>query len=136
MKSQAANRLRSTIGALLVVTLLVSACSELPLASPSPTATFVQSGTIDWQSFPVTDPVTGGNPELLCATITVPRDYLTPDGPTIELAVALLHAADQASKVGPLLLNFGGPGSSGINILAESGRAVVPAEIGNRFDLV
>jgi len=38
--------------------------------------------------------------------------------------------------VGPLLLNFGGPGASGIDILADNGRALVPAEIGNRFDLV
>ena len=130
------SRTRLAIVALLAVALATSACGDLVSSSPSPTASFIPSGTIDWQSCPVTDPVTGGNPELLCATITVPRDYLTPDGPTIELAVALLPAADQANKVGPLLLNFGGPGASGINILAESGRGVVPAEIGNRFDLV
>jgi len=136
MRTVTESRTRLAIAALLVVALATSACSDLPVGSPSPTASFIPSGTIDWQSCPVTDPVTGGNPELLCATITVPRDYLTPDGPTIELAVALLPAADQANKVGPLLLNFGGPGASGINILAESGRGVVPAEIGNRFDLV
>lgn len=124
------------IVALLAIALATSACDEAVTTPPSPTASFVPSGTIDWQSCPVTDPVTGGNPELLCATITVPRDYLAPDGPTIDLAVALLPAADQSNKVGPLLLNFGGPGASGINILAESGRGVVPAEIGNRFDLV
>ena len=128
-------RTRSLL-ALLFAAVLSGACSAEPVASPTPTASFVPSGTIDWKSCPVTDAVTGGNPELLCATITVPRDYLVPDGPTIDLAVALLPAADQAHKVGPLLLNFGGPGASGINILAESGRGVVPAEIGNRFDLV
>jgi pimeloyl-ACP methyl ester carboxylesterase len=136
MRTVTESRTRLAIVALLAVALATSACEGLVTSSPSPTASFVPSGTIDWQSCPVTDPVTGGNPELLCATITVPRDYLTPDGPTIEIAVALLPAADQANKVGPLLLNFGGPGSSGINILAESGRGVVPAEIGNRFDLV
>lgn len=127
---------RLAIVALLIVAIGTNACDDLVTTSPSPTASFIPTGTIDWQSCPVTDPVTGGNPELLCATITVPRDYLTPDSPTIDLAVALLPAADQANKVGPLLLNFGGPGASGINILAESGRGVVPAEIGNRFDLV
>ena len=136
MRRATGNRARLAIVTLLAVALATGACDELVSESPSPTASFIPSGTIDWQSCPVTDPVTGGNPELLCATITVPRDYLTPDGPTIELAVALLPAADQANKVGPLLLNFGGPGASGINILAESGRGVVPAEIGNRFDLV
>jgi len=136
MRTVTESRTRLAIVALLAVAIATSACGDLVSSSPSPTASFIPSGTIDWQSCPVADPVTGGNPELLCATITVPRDYLTPDGPTIELAVALLPAADQANKVGPLLLNFGGPGASGINILAESGRGVVPAEIGNRFDLV
>jgi pimeloyl-ACP methyl ester carboxylesterase len=136
MRNVTESRARVAIAALLVVAIATSACEGLVSGSPSPIASFIPSGTIDWQSCPVTDPVTGGNPELLCATIAVPRDYLTPDGPTIDLAVALLPAADQANKVGPLLLNFGGPGSSGINILAESGRGVVPAEIGNRFDLV
>ena len=136
MRIASESRTRLSIAALLVVALATGACGDVPIDSPSPTASFVPSGTIDWKSCPETDPVTGGNPELLCATITVPRNYLTPDGPTIDLALALLPAADQAHKVGPLLLNFGGPGASGINILAESGRGVVPAEIGNRFDLV
>ena len=136
MRTVKESHTRLAVIALLAVALASSACSDLPISSPSPTATFVPTGSIEWKSCLEIDPVTGGNPELLCATITVPRDYLTPDGPTIELAVALLPAADQANKVGPLLLNFGGPGASGINILAESGRGVVPAEIGNRFDLV
>jgi len=136
MRTATGSHNRLAIAALLAIALVTSACEGLVSGSPSPTASFIPSGTIDWQSCPVTDPVTGGNPELLCATITVPRDYLTPDGPTIELAVALLPAADQANKVGPLLLNFGGPGASGIDTLALSGRGIVPAEIGNRFDLV
>ncbi len=136
MRNATGSHARLAIAALLAIALVASACGAPVTESPSPTATFVPSGTINWQACPATDPVTGGNPELLCATITVPRDYLTPEGPTIDIAVALLPAADQAHKVGPLLLNFGGPGASGINILAESGRGVVPAEIGNRFDLV
>ena len=136
MRTVHGSHTRISIAALLVVVLATGACSALTTASPSPTASFSPTGTIDWQSCPVSDPVTGGNPELLCATITVPRDYLTPDGPTIDLALALLPAADQAHKVGPLLLNFGGPGASGVNALAGSGRGIVPAEIGNRFDLV
>ncbi|MFM9166085.1 MAG: alpha/beta fold hydrolase, partial [Candidatus Limnocylindrus sp.] len=66
----------------------------------------------------------------------MPLDYANPNGPTAEIALAILPAADQENRVGPLLLNFGGPGSSGIDILADNGRAIVPAEIGNRFDLV
>ncbi len=136
MRNDTGSRTRVSLVGLIAIALTVGACGGGSVASPSPSASFIPSGTIDWKSCPATDPVTGGNPELLCATITVPRDYLTPDGPTIKVALALLPAADQAHKVGPLLLNFGGPGASGINILAESGRGVVPAEVGNRFDLV
>jgi pimeloyl-ACP methyl ester carboxylesterase len=131
-----ASRTQITVAALLAVALATGACTTSAAASPSPTASFTAGGSIDWKSCPAADPIASGNPELLCATITVPRDYLAPGGATIELALALLPAADQAHKVGPLLLNFGGPGASGIDILAESGRGVVPAEIGNRFDLV
>lgn len=136
MQTAAVSRTRRAVAALLAIAVFTGACGEVISTPPSPAASFVPSGTIDWQRCPLADPVTGGNADLLCATVTVPRDYLTPGGPTIELAVALLPAADQANKVGPLLLNFGGPGASGINILAESGRGVVPAEVGNRFDLV
>ena len=138
MHASANLRFTRSLVAIVLAAVAGGACAAEPVASPSPTprASFVPTGTIDWKSCPVTDAVTGGNPELLCATITVPRDYLAPEGPTLDLALALLPAADQAHKVGPLLLNFGGPGASGINILAESGRGVVPAEIGNRFDLV
>jgi hypothetical protein len=93
-------------------------------------------GSIVWAPCPADDPVTGGNPELLCANLELPRDYAEPTGPTFTIALAMLPAADQAGRVGPLLLNFGGPGASGIDTLADNGRGIVPAEIGNRFDLV
>jgi len=78
MRTVTESRTRLAIVALLAVAIATSACGDLVSSSPSPTASFIPSGTIDWQSCPVTDPVTGGNPELLCATITVPRDYLYP----------------------------------------------------------
>jgi len=123
--------------ALLSLVLLAAACggspaSETPSASPTPRTT----GSIDWATCPVDDPVIGGNPELLCANLDVPRDYADPTGPAVTIALAMLPAADQEGRFGPLLLNFGGPGASGINTLADSGRGAVPAEIGNRFDLV
>ena len=122
---------------LLLSSLLVTACggsTASPSLSPLPTAT--EMGTITWAPCPADDPVTGGNPELLCAELDLPRDYADPSGPTIAIALAMLPAADQEGRIGPLLLNFGGPGASGINTLADSGRGAVPAEIGNRFDLV
>ena len=76
MRTVTESRTRLAIVALLIVAIATSACEGLVSSSPSPTASFVPSGTIDWQSCPVTDPVTGGNPELLCATITEERYIL------------------------------------------------------------
>ena len=120
---------------LLVTSTLLAACGGETVVSPTPSASATVTGSIQWQSCK-DDPIVGNHPEIRCASITVPLDYANPSGPTTEIALAILPAADQESRVGPLLLNFGGPGSSGIDILADNGRAIVPAEIGNRFDLV
>ena len=122
---------------LVVAATLVAACGGAAVVSPtaSPTSTATVTGSIEWQSCK-DDPIVGNHPEIRCASITVPLDYADPSGPTTEIALAILPAADQEGRVGPLLLNFGGPGASGIDILSDNGRAIVPAEIGNRFDLV
>ncbi|SCF63160.1 hypothetical protein GA0115254_10874 [Streptomyces sp. Ncost-T10-10d] len=43
------------------------------------------------------------------ADITVPLDYADPGGRTITVAISRLRATDTAHRVGPLLLNDGGP---------------------------
>ena len=93
-------------------------------------------GDVRWGACAADDAATSGNPELLCAAISVPKDYARPELGTIDLALAMLPATDQSARVGPLLLNFGGPGASGVTMIADSGRNVVPTEIGRRFDLV
>ena len=47
-----------------------------------------------------------------CATVTVPMDYSQPDGKTIQIAMKK-RAADGESH-GPLFINPGGPGGSGV----------------------
>jgi pimeloyl-ACP methyl ester carboxylesterase len=69
-----------------------------------------------------------------CAEIAVPLDYRRPGRRAITVAVSRLRATDGARRVGPLVLNLGGPGNP---VLA----AVVPArqamgETGARFDLI
>ncbi len=51
-----------------------------------------------------------------CSMLTVPRDYSQPNGPTIQLAVSRVHAADPAKRRGVLLLNPGGPGGPGLDL--------------------
>lgn len=52
---------------------------------------------------------------LECATVAVPLSYAEPDGQTIEIAVNRRPADGDA--IGSLLINPGGPGGSGVDIL-------------------
>ncbi|EPH40216.1 putative Tripeptidyl aminopeptidase [Streptomyces aurantiacus JA 4570] len=45
-----------------------------------------------------------------CANVTVPLDYADPGGRTIKVAISRIKATDTRHRVGPMLLNYGGPG--------------------------
>ncbi|GAA3171037.1 alpha/beta hydrolase [Streptomyces virens] len=55
--------------------------------------------------------------DLQCGSITVPLDYAHPEKGTLELALARYRASDEPR--GSVLLNFGGPGGSGVLGLAH-----------------
>lgn len=80
--------------------------------------------SLDWQRCDI-----GRDTE--CATLDVPRDWDDPVGGTIELALARIPA--RGTPIGSLLLNPGGPGGSGLDLLA---RDPVTDPVGVRYDLV
>jgi pimeloyl-ACP methyl ester carboxylesterase len=65
-------------------------------------------------------------------------DYRAPDLTKIDLAVIKLPAGDPARRIGTLFVNFGGPGSSGVDRLRVRGRWpwLFSEEIRARFDLM
>ena len=71
---------------------------------------------------------------LKCATLTVPVDYGDASSGTVDLAVIRRPAADPGARIGPLVVNPGGPGGSGVN-LVRNGWGVANG-LGDRFDLV
>ncbi|VTR75281.1 alpha/beta hydrolase [Cellulomonas hominis] len=97
---------------------------------PEPTAADVRgldaiyAQQLDWQ--PCGD--------LECATLVVPLDYAEPDGDTIEIAVSR-HVAT-GDRIGSLLINPGGPGSSGIDALSSIALPRFGKEVVERYDLV
>lgn len=54
-----------------------------------------------------------------CGYITVPEEYANPDGPTIQLAVAILRSSDPNKKPDPLVMLQGGPGGSTIDTYTQ-----------------
>jgi pimeloyl-ACP methyl ester carboxylesterase len=68
-----------------------------------------------------------------CAEAIVPIDYARPHGRTTTVALARIKAADPARRRGVLLLNPGGPGGSGMEmVLAGAQMPTVTA----RYDLI
>lgn len=73
-------------------------------------------------------------PTARCADLTVPADYGNPGGQTLDLAVSRLPATGPGPRLGSLVVNFGGPGLSGITQLGE--RATELTALNRRYDLV
>ncbi|ACZ00065.1 alpha/beta hydrolase [Thermomonospora curvata] len=70
-----------------------------------------------------------------CATVEVPLDYAKPQGERLALSVIRLPARDRGERIGSLITNPGGPGSSGVQFLRDAG-ALFGERIRDRFDLI
>ncbi|MET8569434.1 alpha/beta hydrolase [Streptomyces sp. NPDC004783] len=70
--------------------------------------------------------------DLQCGKVTVPLDYGRPRAGTLDLALARYRATGDAR--GSVLLNFGGPGGSGVSELAAAGKEFM--HLTNGYDVV
>ncbi|WP_282701864.1 alpha/beta hydrolase [Streptomyces sp. CC219B] len=102
----------------------------------APTSSLPSSLTsqkLDWGECKATDdsPAPGG--DWRCATLKVPLDWSEPEGETIGLALIRAKARGN-DRIGSLLFNFGGPGSSGISMMPYY--ASNADSLHERYDLV
>jgi pimeloyl-ACP methyl ester carboxylesterase len=72
---------------------------------------------------------------MSCGTITLPVDWSNPGGATFELALAKRPADDPAASKGPLFINPGGPGGSGVSMALAATSRFSP-EILRSFDII
>ena len=70
-----------------------------------------------------------------CATVDVPLDYADPGGESISIALKRLPATDPQARLGSLLVNPGGPGGSGIQ-LVEAAPDFVSDSVLAAYDVV
>ncbi|MBV9847364.1 MAG: alpha/beta fold hydrolase [Kutzneria sp.] len=68
--------------------------------------------------------------------MTVPADWARPDGPMMTLALVRRNATDTAHRVGALLINPGGPGVSGTQVVLHPEFFPFSPELRSRFDIV
>jgi pimeloyl-ACP methyl ester carboxylesterase len=69
-----------------------------------------------------------------CTDVTVPLDYRHPDRRTITVALSRIAASDTAHRIGPMIINLGGPGIPVLTRVADAAAAM--GATGARFDLI
>ncbi|MGW2647543.1 alpha/beta hydrolase [Streptomyces sp. NPDC001393] len=77
---------------------------------------------------------TGDYPTLQCASLKVPLDHAHPSGRQITLALSRVPHTAKTSQ-GPLLVNPGGPGGSGLS-LAGFVASALPREVAAQYDVI
>lgn len=125
------------MGALALAVALVAGCSVLGSeddTSPAalPPSTSPMGLPAYYQQKPAWKACDGG---FQCTRIAVPLDYAKPEGPQIKLAVLRQPATTPSARIGSLVVNPGGPGSSGVNFVRQAGKRFGP-QVQARYDIV
>jgi pimeloyl-ACP methyl ester carboxylesterase len=119
-----AARAMIVVAALLMLGLLVAA---------APGATAAPRRDIRWHGCGPQAPAT-----LQCGELAVPLDYRRPRGATIRLGFNRLRAQDRRRPIGSLIVNPGGPGGAGSDVVAveAAGGGLWHPALHRRFDLI
>ena len=128
-------RSRSLVSGLVLASLLLSSAilgaarpataAPTPAAAPGPAVPRLTWGSCG-----------PGLDDFQCATVEVPTDYDRPRGATTTIALTRLPAGSPAQRIGSIFVNPGGPGGSGVDIVQQGARAVIPPAVLARFDIV
>ena len=110
----------AALTAALVAAGLTAACASAAPANSGLASTAAPAGLTRFYSQVLTWKSCGKSIE--CASYTVPLDYAKPTGRTITLAVARARATGESR--GPLFINPGGPGASGIAYIRDPQYAI------------
>ena len=109
------------------------AASTASTAARRPAPTTTSTGAPTGAGAPVA--WSGCGSDLQCGSVAVPLDYSQPQGRMIEIAVERRPAADPSQRIGSLVINPGGPGTSGIDDLPNELSVLTPGLL-DRFDIV
>ena len=143
MVARPAQVLAAGAAALFVLTACTSDPQPSPPVSDSPTSSASASVSADlaayygqkvsWEGCPSDDDFSvQGKDTFECATIKVPLDYARPGDGSTDLSVLRRKAKNPR---GSLILNPGGPGSSGVDY-ARAARVVLTRRLLSEYDVV
>jgi pimeloyl-ACP methyl ester carboxylesterase len=117
---------------LALVGALGAAAGARPRPKPSTTT------TTTWPPLPAFDHAlawTDCGDGFQCATLTVPTDWVSPSADTVPVALVRHPAASPPDRIGSLVVNYGGPGESGVDSLRRTWSRL-PDVVRARFDVV
>ncbi|AIY02907.1 hypothetical protein ART_3308 [Arthrobacter sp. PAMC 25486] len=77
---------------------------------------------------------TSCNGGFQCAEVEVPLDYAKPDKDSIALSVIRLPATGK--RLGAMLVNPGGPGGSGVNMVKDGAKSYFSSKLRGAYDVV
>ncbi|WP_299538247.1 alpha/beta hydrolase [uncultured Streptomyces sp.] len=109
-----------------------AAVAGLVAAAPAPAAG--RSGAKAPSAVAWTSCATKARPTLQCATVSTPLDHADPAGRRITLALTRVPHTSKTYQ-GPLLVNPGGPGGSGLG-MAGFVASALPAEVAAQYDVI
>ncbi|GAA1409644.1 alpha/beta hydrolase [Kitasatospora putterlickiae] len=127
-----------------------TAAAAAPTATPTPTPTVKPTGADDpalkpfygqqitWAACPPDAKAAEQKIDLSlmkCGKLHVPLDYANPAGEAIDLALIKNPAAKQDQRLGSLMVNPGGPGGSGVEMVKSFDKQF-EGTLHNRFDIV
>ncbi|MEU0273294.1 alpha/beta hydrolase [Streptomyces sp. NPDC006307] len=107
---------------------MASAVTAAP-STAEPRTTEPQAAALTWKAC-----ATKQYPKLQCATVRAPLDHEDPSGEQVTLALSRIPHTAKTSQ-GPLLVNPGGPGASGLD-MAGFVAASLPAKVAAQYDII
>ena len=128
---------RALTAAALATVALAAACGTggtggTPATSPPPPTTPLPAVAppppVTWSTCPT-------HADIDCGTVPVPLDYAHPAAGTLQIAVSRIRATGGPAPDGTLVVNPGGPGESGNQIL-PIGYPLLPAAVRSSMDVV
>ncbi|MFJ4965145.1 alpha/beta hydrolase [Streptomyces sp. NPDC088729] len=112
-----------------VAGLLTAAPAPAAAGTGAPPAPVARAARLAW-----TDCPTESHPKLQCAKVRAPLDHDRPSGRTVTLALSRIPHTAKTFQ-GPLLVNPGGPGGSGLS-MAGFVASSLPKKLAAQYDVI
>ncbi|MFJ1702631.1 alpha/beta hydrolase [Kitasatospora sp. NPDC088346] len=106
-----------------------------PAGADNPALAAFYAQQITWAPCPADPAEPDAVPGLQCGRLHVPLDYTEPATEALDLALIKLPAAQPTQRVGSLIVNPGGPGGSGVDMVRGS-TARFDGALHDHFDVV